>query len=48
MSLQEAARLEPDQAPTLIALGRALNRRQLYAEAKPHLLRGLSLAPDSV
>ena len=25
--LQEAMRLEPDQAPTLIALGRALNRR---------------------
>lgn len=48
VSLQEAARLEPDQPPTLIALGKALNRRQLYSEAKPHLLRGLSLAPDSV
>jgi tetratricopeptide (TPR) repeat protein len=46
--LQEAMRLEPDQAPTLIALGRALNRSQLYSEAKPHLLRGLSLMPDSV
>jgi len=48
VSLQEAARLEPDQAATLIVLGRALTRRQLYSEAKPHLLRGLSLAPDSV
>lgn len=46
-SLQEAARLEPDQAPTLIALGSALNRRELYAEARPQLLRGLSLVPDS-
>lgn len=48
VSLREAARLDPDQPPTLIALGKALNRRQLYAEAKPHLLRGLSLTPDSV
>ena len=48
VSLQEAARLEPDQAPTLIALGKALTRRQLYSEAKPHLLRGLSLTPDRV
>jgi tetratricopeptide (TPR) repeat protein len=47
-SLQEAARLEPDQPATLIALGRALDRRELYSEAKPHLLRGLSLAPDNV
>jgi predicted Zn-dependent protease len=46
--LQEAMRLEPDQAPTLIALGRALNQEQLYAEAKPHLIRGLSLLPGSV
>jgi tetratricopeptide (TPR) repeat protein len=46
--LQEAMRLEPDQAPTLIALGRALNRRQLYSEAKPLLLRGLSLMPNSL
>jgi len=46
--LQEALRLEADQAPTLIALGRALNRRQLYSEAKQHLLRGLSLMPSSV
>jgi tetratricopeptide (TPR) repeat protein len=46
--LQEALRLEPDHAPTLMALGRALNRRQLYSEAKPHLLRGLSLTPNSV
>jgi tetratricopeptide (TPR) repeat protein len=44
--LKEAERLEPGQAPTLIALGRALNSRQLYGEAKARLLRGLSLAPD--
>jgi tetratricopeptide (TPR) repeat protein len=44
--LKEAERLEPGQAPILIALGRALNGRQLYDEAKPRLLRGLSLAPD--
>ena len=46
--LREAMRLEPDQAPTLIALGQALNGRLLYAEAKPHLLRGQSLMPDSI
>jgi tetratricopeptide (TPR) repeat protein len=47
-SLREAARLEPGRAPTLIALGRALNRQKLYAEAKPPLLQGLSLEPESV
>jgi len=46
--LQEALRLEPDQASTMIALGKALNKRELYSEAKPSLLRGLSLRPDSV
>ena len=46
--LQEAMRLEPDEAPTLIALGQALNGRLLYAEAKPHLLRGLSLMPNNI
>jgi tetratricopeptide (TPR) repeat protein len=46
--LQEALRLEADQASTLIALGRALNRRQLYSEAKPLRLRGLSLMPNSL
>ena len=46
--LQEAMALEPDQAPTLIALGRALNRRLLYAEAKTHLLHGLGLVPNSL
>jgi tetratricopeptide (TPR) repeat protein len=49
-SLQEASRLEADQAqaPTLIALGRALNQQKLYTEAKPPLLRALSLAPEDV
>jgi predicted Zn-dependent protease len=46
--LKEAERLEPNQVPTLIALGTALNGRKLYGEAKPYLLRGLSLAPDSL
>ncbi len=49
-SLQEASRLEADQAqaPTLIALGQALNQQKLYSEAKPPLLRALSLAPENV
>jgi tetratricopeptide (TPR) repeat protein len=47
-SLREADRLEPNQPPTLIALGTALNGRELYAEAKPPLLHGQSLVPDSV
>lgn len=47
-SLREALRLEPDQAPALIALGRALNRQKLYGDAKPLLLRALSLAPENV
>ena len=46
--LREAARLEPKAPSTLIALGRALNGRQLYGEARPLLLRGLSLAPDDI
>jgi tetratricopeptide (TPR) repeat protein len=46
--LKEAERLEANQPLTLIALGRALNSRKLYAEAKPFLLRALSLMPDSV
>lgn len=48
LSLKEAERLEPNQPLTLIALGTALNTRELYADAKPILLRALSLAPDSV
>jgi tetratricopeptide (TPR) repeat protein len=46
--LKEAERLAPRQPLTLIALGRALNSRKLYGEARTYLLRGLSLAPDSV
>jgi tetratricopeptide (TPR) repeat protein len=44
--LKEAARLESGQASVLIALGAALNDRKLYPEAKPLLLRALSLTPD--
>ena len=44
--LKEAERLDPGHAPTLTALGRALNSRQLYGEAKVRLLRGLSLVSD--
>jgi tetratricopeptide (TPR) repeat protein len=46
--LKEAERLEPNEPPILVALGSALNDRKLYPEAKPPLLRALSLAPDSV
>jgi tetratricopeptide (TPR) repeat protein len=47
-SLKEAERLEPNRPLTLIALGTALEDRQLYGDAKAFLLRGLSLAPDNV
>jgi len=47
-SLKEAGRLEPSNALTLIALGTALDSRELYADAKTHLLRALSLAPDNM
>jgi tetratricopeptide (TPR) repeat protein len=47
-SLQQAERLEPNRALTLIALGLAQNSRKLYAEAKPFLLRAVDLDPESV
>jgi tetratricopeptide (TPR) repeat protein len=47
-SLQQAERLEPNRALTLIALGLAQNSRKLYAEAKPYLLRAVDLDPESV
>jgi tetratricopeptide (TPR) repeat protein len=47
-SLTEADRLEPNKALTLIALGLAYNSRKMFAEAKPLLLRGLELEPDSI
>lgn len=46
--LKEAERLEPNQPLTLIALGTVLVDRGSYAEAKPYLLRGLDLEPESV
>jgi tetratricopeptide (TPR) repeat protein len=47
-SLTEADRLEPNKALTLIALGLAYNSRKMFAEAKPLLVRGLELEPDSI
>jgi tetratricopeptide (TPR) repeat protein len=47
-ALREAEQLEPNRVMTLVALGLALNHRKLYAEAKPLLLRGLEIEPDSV
>jgi tetratricopeptide (TPR) repeat protein len=46
--LQQAQRLEPNRALTLVALGLAQNGRKLYAEARTGLLRSLELEPDSV
>jgi tetratricopeptide (TPR) repeat protein len=45
-SLQRANRLESERPLTLLALGRALNGRKQYAEAKTALLETLELAPD--
>ena len=47
-ALRAADRLEPDRALTLVALGIALNNRQLYADAKPFLARSLALEPENV
>jgi predicted Zn-dependent protease len=47
-ALRESDRLEPNQEPTLAALGIALNRRGLPAEAKTVLLRAASLDPEAV
>jgi predicted Zn-dependent protease len=47
-ALREAERLEPFRALTLVALGIALNNRDLFGDAKPILLRGLELEPDNV
>ncbi len=46
-ALQAAERLEPQRPLTLIALGLAHNNRKLYAEAKPYVLRGMALDPES-
>jgi len=46
--LKEAERLEPNEPPILVALGKALNDRKLYSEAKPLLLRALSFTPENV
>ena len=46
-SLAEADRLEPNQAPTLLALGRALNNRHLFTQARTVLSSSFGLQPDS-
>ena len=46
--LRAAESLEPTRAVTLIALGLAFNERKLYADARPLLVRGLELQPDSL
>jgi tetratricopeptide (TPR) repeat protein len=46
--LRAAERLEPHRALTSIALGLVYNERKLFTEAKPFLLRGLELQPDSL
>jgi tetratricopeptide (TPR) repeat protein len=46
-ALDQANRLEPDRALTLVALGLALNNRKLFTEAKTALARSLELQPDS-
>lgn len=46
-ALQEADRLEPDRALTLLALGLALNNRKQFAEARTVLARSLDLDPQS-
>ena len=43
MALEEARKLEPNRALTLVALGFAYNGQKLYAEARPHLLRALEI-----
>jgi tetratricopeptide (TPR) repeat protein len=47
VALQEADRLEPNRTTTLVALGLALNRRKLFAEAEPLLRRALASEPDN-
>jgi tetratricopeptide (TPR) repeat protein len=46
-ALEEANRLEPDRALTLLALGLSLNNRKLFTNAKPALMRSLELQRDS-
>jgi tetratricopeptide (TPR) repeat protein len=47
-ALEQAERLEPNKAETLVALGLTLNDRKRYADAKPYLARGLELEPDNL
>jgi len=46
-ALEDANRLEPDRALTLLALGLSLNNRKQFAEAKTALTRSLELRSDS-
>lgn len=47
-ALREADRLEPARGLTLIALGIALNNRNMFGDARPVLLRALEREPDNV
>jgi tetratricopeptide (TPR) repeat protein len=46
-ALEQADRLEPDRAVTLLALGLARNNQKLFADAKAALSRSLELQPES-
>lgn len=46
-ALEAADRLEPNRTTTLVALGLALNRRKLFAEAEPLLRRALASEPEN-
>jgi tetratricopeptide (TPR) repeat protein len=48
LALEEARKLEPNRALTLIALGLAFNGQKLYGEARPHLLRALEIESDNI
>jgi len=47
-ALEEARKLEPNRALTLVALGFAYNGQKLYAEAKPPLQRALEIDGSDV
>jgi tetratricopeptide (TPR) repeat protein len=47
-SLQQADKLEPDRALTLIAFGLAQNSRKQYADARRALAQALDLEPENI
>ena len=48
LALEEARKLEPNRALTLVALGFAYNGQKLYTEARPRLLRALEIDGSDV